>query len=125
MWDELGSYLIQQGAKTPGPCFSLYHDDEYKERDWDIEVCEPLASDLKESDHVKVKELPAIANMACTVHQGPFVSIGQAYDAIVKWISQNGYRIVGPPREVYLREAKDGSQIDPDTLTEIQFPIEK
>jgi DNA-binding transcriptional MerR regulator len=125
LWEELGSYLANQGVKPAGPCFSLYHDDENKEQDWDIEVCEPLVGDLKETARVKVKELPAVAIMACTVHHGAFVSIGQAYDALGKWISENGYRIVGPPREMYLQEAKNGSQTDPDTLTEIQFPVEK
>jgi DNA-binding transcriptional MerR regulator len=125
LWDELGSYLVQQGAKTPGSCFSLYYDDEYKEREWDIEVCETLVGDLKESARIKIKEIPAVASMACIVHHGPFVTIGEAYDAILKWIGENGYQIVGPAREVYLREAENVSQTDPDTITEIQFPVRK
>jgi effector-binding domain-containing protein len=40
-----------------------------------------------------------------------------------------GYRICGPAREVYLREATpagDGvSQEDEDTVTEVQFPVVK
>jgi effector-binding domain-containing protein len=45
--------------------------------------------------------------------------------AIMKWIEANGYRCVGPVREVYLREAENVSQTDPNTVTEIQFPVEK
>lgn len=123
LWQELGEYLVSAGVKPSGPCLSLYYDEGYKEQDWDIEVCEPLAVDLKESAHVKVRELSATSSMACTVHHGAFVSIGEAYNALVKWISDNGFRIIGPAREVYLREAK--SQNDPETLTEIQFPVEK
>jgi effector-binding domain-containing protein len=68
--------------------------------------------------------------MACTIHHGPFVTINEAYAAIGKWIDANGYRICGPAREVYLREARRSeavgvSQTDPDTVTEIQFPVEK
>jgi effector-binding domain-containing protein len=63
--------------------------------------------------------------MASVVHHGPFTTIGEAYTAIIKWIEANGYRCVGPVREVYLQPAANGSQSDPDTVTEIQFPVEK
>jgi effector-binding domain-containing protein len=125
LWEELGRYLIQQDVKTTEPCFSLYHDEGFKEQDWDIEICEPLAGDLKETERIKVKEVPAVECMACTVHHGAFVSIGDAYDALAKWISENHYQIVGSAREVYLREARSGNQNDPETLTEVQFPVEK
>jgi effector-binding domain-containing protein len=74
---------------------------------------------------VKVRQLAGAATMACVVHHGPFITIGQAYEALMKWIGENGYHIVGPGREVYLHEAKAGDQNDPNTLTEIQFPVEK
>jgi len=125
LWGELENYLMKQEVKPAGPCFSLYHDEEYKERDWDIEVCEPLAGDIQESARVKMKELAGVSSMACTVHHGPFASIGEAYDALMKWIDENGYQIIGSVRELYLQAAKDGDQNDPETVTEIQFPVEK
>ena len=125
LWHELERYLDQHQAKRVGPCLSLYYDDEYKEKDWDIEVCEPIEGAVPETERVKVRELACIETMAHVVHHGPFTTIGEAYDALMKWISENGYHIVGPGREVYLREAKEGDQNDPDTLTEIQFPVEK
>ncbi|HLO33306.1 MAG TPA: MerR family transcriptional regulator [Anaerolineales bacterium] len=125
LWQELEGYLAMQHIRPIGACFTLYHDDEYKERDWDVEVCEPIDADLAESKRVKVRALPALETLACTIHHGPFVTIGEAYNAIGKWITDNGYRIVGPCREVYVREAENISQTDPNTVTEIQFPVEK
>jgi effector-binding domain-containing protein len=125
LWQELESHLAAQQVQPAGPCLSLYHDDEYKEQDWDIEVCEPIEVSLQETERVKVRQLPGLESAACTVHHGPFVTIGEAYDALMKWIGENGYHIVGPGREVYLREAKGADQNDPDTVTEIQFPVEK
>jgi effector-binding domain-containing protein len=125
LWKELEGYLAMHRVRPSSACFTLYHDDEYKERDWDLEVCEPIQGDVNESQRVKVRTLPAVESVACTIHNGPFVTIGEAYNAIGKWITDNGYRIVGPCREVYLREAKNGSQTDPNTVTEIQFPVEK
>jgi effector-binding domain-containing protein len=125
LWDELEGYLATQHVKPNGACFTLYHDDEFKERDWDVEVCEPISVQLSESKRIKVKTLPAVDSMACAIHHGPFATLGEAYNAIGKWISDNGYQIVGPCRELYLQTKGDGNQNDPDTVTEIQFPVEK
>lgn len=81
---------------------------------------------LKELEHLKILEKH-------TIHHGPLTTISEAYNAIAKWIKANGYRIFGPNREVYLREAKPGgsgeagavSQNDPDAVTELHFPVEK
>jgi effector-binding domain-containing protein len=133
LWEELGGYLVAKHIRTIGPCLTLYHDDEYKERDWDLEVCEPIDINLPETSRVKVRTLPAVDTMACTVHHGPFTTINEAYQALMKWVEANGYRICGPSREVYLREAERNteggpvlvSQGDPETITEVQIPVEK
>ena len=124
LWGELEGYLAMHRVRSNTACFTLYHDEDYKERDWDLEVCEPITDELTESRRVKVRSLPA-TTMACTIHNGPFITISEAYAAIGKWIEANDYRIVGPCREVYLEPSKNGSQTDPDTVTEIQFPVEK
>jgi len=125
LWKELEGYLAMQRIRPQGPCFSLYHDEEYKERDWDIEVCEPLAEMIPPGGAVKVYELPAVDAMACALHAGPFTTLQEAYDAILRWVDENGYLVCGPIREVYLREAERGSQTDPLTVTEIQVPVKK
>jgi DNA-binding transcriptional MerR regulator len=125
LWQELEEYLAQQHVRPTGACFTLYHDDEYKERDWDLEVCEPIDMELAASKRVKVQTLPAVTALACTIHNGPFATLGEAYNAIGKWITDNNYRIIGPCREVYLRPNENGDQNDPGTVTEIQFPVEK
>lgn len=42
LWGELEGYLALHRVQPVGPCLSLYYDAEYKEQDWDIEVCEPI-----------------------------------------------------------------------------------
>jgi len=126
LWDELIAYLNGQGAKMIGPPMAIYHDKEFKERDWDIEVVMPIVDELASTNGVKVYDLPSFEKMACVVHTGPFATIGEAYDALAKWIDQNGYHIVGPGRELNLRlPDKLGDQNDPNTVNEIQFPVEK
>jgi len=125
LWRELEGYLALHRVRPLGPCLSLYHDDEYKEQDWDIEVCEPLNETLQPGKRIKVHELPGVSSMASVVYEGPLVRIQEAYDEIMRWLDANGYQIIGPGREVYLHPAKGGSQSDPKTVTEIQFPVEK
>jgi effector-binding domain-containing protein len=126
LWDELMNYLNQKGARMIGPPMAIYHDKEFKERDWDIEVVMPIVDDLVSENSVKVYDLPASEKTACVVHTGPFATLGEAYDALAKWIDENGYHIVGPGRELNLKlPEKLGDQNDPNTINEIQFPVEK
>jgi effector-binding domain-containing protein len=125
LWRELDGYLARHHVHPSGPCLSLYHDDEHKEKDWDIEVCEPIADEVPAGERVAVQMLPSMHTMACTIHEGPFATLSEAYEAIMRWVDENGFQIVGPVREVYLKEPKNGSQTDPETVTEIQIPVEK
>ncbi len=110
--------------RPTGPCLTLYHDTEYRDHDVDVEVCEPVSDPPSLAAPVQVQALPGVARMACVIHHGPFTTISQAYEAVMPWIAANGYQIAGPAREVYLREARNGSQTDPETVTEIQVPVE-
>lgn len=126
LWNELMEHLNHQKARMIGPPMAIYHDGEFRERDWDIEVCMPIVDEMTPDQRLKVYHLPGFATMACVVHAGPFTTIGQAYDAMAKWISENGYHIVGPWRELNLRPPEPpGNQDDPNTLNEIQFPVER
>ena len=81
----------------------------------------PIDRSLKGTDRVKVYELPS-TQVAAGVHQGDFEDFTQGHAALLEWIDANGYKIVGPYREVYIKHNK--SQLS-DTTTEIQFPVEK
>src|SRR5512140_96213 len=96
LWEELGGYLASQHARCIEPCSTVYYDDDYKERDWDLEVCQPFDGSIKETGRIKIKTLPLVESMACAIHHGPFTSIGEAYTAIMKWVDANGYRVCGP-----------------------------
>ncbi len=123
LWDKLETYLRLKGGIPTGPCFTLYHADE---PEIDAEVCEPLNSPVPAGGAVQVHELPAVEQMASVIHHGPFTTLGEAYGALIHWSEENGYRITGPAREIYLKTpAIPGNQNDPNTVTEVQFPIQK
>lgn len=124
LFGEVFAHLGQHKVGPAGPPVGIYHDKEFRERDADVEVAVPVTGSVPEGERVKGRELPAIDEMACTVHQGSYETIGEAYNRLMAWIEANGYRITGPCREVYVRGPESGR--DPSTyVTEVQFPVEK
>ena len=74
---------------------------------------------LTEDDTVQVVEL-SVVEVASTVHRGPMDDISDTYEALVRWIDDNGYRIAGFGRELYL----EWDEQDPArNVTELQMPV--
>jgi DNA-binding transcriptional MerR regulator len=124
LWGELKAYLAQHNVKPAAPCLTIDHNESYKERDVDLEVCEVIdAAALPASDRVHVYELPAVETMACTVHHGSFDQLNNGYQALMRWAEASGYRFCGFNREVYLQVGDRGDEAS--NVTEIQIPVEK
>ncbi len=127
LWNELESYLAERGIRPVGACFTVFHDTEYRERDVAAEVCEPVDASVRGgNERIKIYDLPAVDQMACLVHHGSFETLSQAYNALMTWVQDNGYRIVGPNREHYLHTVGAGQAVrldDPSYVTEIQVPV--
>mgnify|MGYP001488474173 CR=1 FL=1 len=106
----------------PPYCFVIYHDGEYKEKDIDIEFCEAVTGFGIEVAGVVFKKIDFVPKAACLYHKGPYSAIGASYAYLFKWIHDNGYTSVQPPRESYI----DGiwnKDDENDWLTEIQAPV--
>ena len=125
LFDEVYGYLARHGANGPDMIgVAIWHDEDAKTGDIDGETVVFLKHAVPEGDRVTVYELPG-ATMACVVHKGAFNRFSQAYEAVLHWIEANGYKIVGPNREVYLYCTQPVRQDDESYVTEIQFPVEK
>jgi effector-binding domain-containing protein len=125
LFPEVYSYLALHGASGPDMIgVAIWHDEDSKTGDIDGEAVVYLKQPVPEGDRVKVHELPG-ATMASVVHKGAFNRFSQAYEAVLKWIETNGYKVVGPNREVYLYCPEPVRQDDESYVTEIQFPVEK
>ncbi len=124
LWGELEAYLGKNGARPSGPCLAVYYDTEYRERDVDVEVCEPIDANLPGTDRISVRVLPEVETMACALHRGAFETISAAYEALMTWVQVNGYQVCGPNREVYLT-AMDTAASPEAYVTEVQFPVRK
>lgn len=121
----MGEYMQSVGAvcREPFYCFTIFHDGEYKERDIDVEICEAVVASCEDSEKIKFKPIKAVDQAACLMHKGDYASLGESYNALFLWISEEGLVLSGPPRESYI----DGiwnKENPEDWLTEIQVPVE-
>ncbi len=108
-------------VKIVGPFMTLYHDNEYKEQDADLEVALPITGKVTLSDpSIEVKNLPR-RRVASLVHKGSYETIGPAYAKLYDYVVRSGLELSGPMMDVYLN---DPNTVEPDEiLTEIQAPI--
>ena len=124
LFGEMFAYLGQHRITPAGPPIGIYHDEEFRERDADVEVAVPVTGSVPEGDRVKKRELQTVEQMACIVHEGSYETVGGTYGKLMAWIEANGYRMCGPVHEVYVRGPESGD--DTSTyVTEIQLPVEK
>lgn len=132
-YDTLFSMMPEMGAlmekadcvcSLPEYCFSIYHDNEYKETNIDIEACEAVTELKPDLGELKFKEIPEVSTAICTMHKGPYSSLPKAYGAAIKFAEDNGYELIDSARENYI----DGiwnKDSEAEWLTEIQIPVKK
>lgn len=122
LYEALLACLGQQNIAPVGPPMAIYFDEEYKEKDVDVEAAIPVLRGVGQSSgRVTFKQLPAAA-VASIIRRGPYDDFTPAYQALMQWIQDNGYHISGPNREIYL-QGPDASISPEDYVTEIQFPV--
>jgi DNA-binding transcriptional MerR regulator len=120
-YDEVYRYLRRQDVRDDGLCMTLWHSPANVYENEDTEAMVVIDRPLPGTEQVKVYELPP-TQVAAVVHHGNFEEFTQGHAALLEWIDANGYRIVGPYRELYIKHEKKDLT---DTITEIQIPVEK
>lgn len=70
-----------------------------------------------------IVRLPAVETMATLIHRGDMSGIGESWSLLMQRVIDEGYRMTGPCREVYLEA--DGHEPGPDWVTELQVPVER
>jgi DNA-binding transcriptional MerR regulator/predicted transcriptional regulator YdeE len=127
VYEAIGPHVSKALHPNPeegGQTLVIWYDTEFKERDVDGAAAFMLRCRIPEHGRMRVHELPA-ATMASVVHHGSYNTIGQAHEAVLTWTEANGYRIVGPDREMNLYHTMPIRLDNPSYVTEIQYPVEK
>jgi DNA-binding transcriptional MerR regulator len=126
---EVHSMLQQHSITAIAPTLNIYHHMGFLDRDMEIEVAVPVAAEsdidlpLPSGARITSYVLPAVDVMACLTQQITDDTIAEAYNAMGVWIQSNGYRIVGPSREIC--QPLDQGHATGAFLIEIQFPVER
>jgi DNA-binding transcriptional MerR regulator len=112
-----------------GPSLSIYYNEGFTQENIDTEcafvITDPgSANTAKVELPIEVRQIDAVPLMASTIAVDDFYKkpggLSPAYNALAQWIEANGYRIAGPPRELFYGSAEKG-----DLIAEVQFPVEK
>jgi predicted transcriptional regulator YdeE/DNA-binding transcriptional MerR regulator len=105
----------------------IYHQDEYREENLDVEVG-VFISDTNStskpkpiSDSLNIYILPAVNHLATAIHMGPLGQISETYIRLAEWTQLNGFRPIGPWREMTYQE-EDPTQ---HGIIEVQRPVMK
>jgi DNA-binding transcriptional MerR regulator/predicted transcriptional regulator YdeE len=118
LYDTVTRFLQSKGVR-PGTCVAWYEqtdDEDPVVVHAGFQVAQSLAGD----DKVQVVDLPVV-QVASVVHRGSMSNVHDSYDELVRWIDDNGFRIAGRSRELYLEWHEDAAR----NVTELQMPVAK
>lgn len=128
MFDTLGRWI--QSKRLPvGPAMTIYYNEGFARENIDTECALILLNPatvkaITPDKPIEVREMGVIPLVASTVVTDNFYKkvdgLTPAYNALAKWIEENSYQIVGPPRELFYGSPESG-----EMTAEVQFPVKK
>ncbi len=125
LWREMSVFAGRHNISISNDTFTIYHDEDYRESDVDIEICAPVAIMGEDGDGFSYRNTEPVPTMACTMAYGPFENIADAYHAFAGWLGEHGqYRMTGQSRQIVHRGPWNEESPD-NYLTEIQIPLSK
>jgi predicted transcriptional regulator YdeE/DNA-binding transcriptional MerR regulator len=113
------------GLPAQGPDILIYHQDEFRDDDLDVEVGAIIrednvqaAEDLKKGQ-VQIRILPGAKQLATAIYTQQTGTPTQVFLSLAQWSQSNGFRPIGPWRELTHR------QHDPESMRvfEVQQPV--
>lgn len=125
---KLYTWMGAKGYIPAGPPMGVYFNDpkQVPEEELLWQIQSPIAGDVAPLDPdeqgLGVKQVEG-AEVAATMHKGPFDQVGATYSALAGWIMEHGYEIAGPGEEIYLSEPEKTPP--EELLTEVRFPVRK
>lgn len=126
MIGEVCGALAPRNGREPafrvtGPIMTIYHDNEYREQDADIEVALPVTGRVElENPVLELRTLPA-TRVISVIYTGPYQGVSSAHQAAFEAASALGLKWNRPARELYLNDPHTvGEQ---ELMTEVQYPV--
>lgn len=111
---------IGSGGDHPvGPAIAYYEQRSEGDGSVVVHAAMPVSAESDASQDFSIVDLPAVAQAATVVHRGSMDAVMEPWQALGRWVDENGYRSAGPAREVTLEFTEDPS----GWVTELMEPI--
>jgi DNA-binding transcriptional MerR regulator/effector-binding domain-containing protein len=120
-FEELYGLLRSVGVSPAGPGGALYPTEFFEFELGEVVAFVPVANEVTSSSRAVIIEVPP-AELAITVHAGPFSELDQAYGALGTYVAERELGVEGPIREHYLVTATD-TEDETQHRTEVCWPV--
>lgn len=104
-YDDMGKLFSKLGrvvgAGIAGKPFGLFYDSEYKEEGAEFEACFPVKKE-KAAAGVSFRDLEG-GRAFTLIHQGPYEAVGRSYAKLLNHVTEKGFEVRTPSREVYVK----------------------
>lgn len=123
--EELQGYLAAQKVESNGAPFGIFHGAINYDSDGPIEICLPTPTLLSGTETIQARTVPggAAAFVSMTDGQCAYPEVLKGYDALVDWMTQNGYERAGSPREEWATFPDIEGQMDVYWLYREKRPV--
>ncbi len=117
-YSSIIQYMNELGEHPAEAPFTAYYNLDME--NLDVEMGFPVAGKLAGRDEVGAGEIPGGKYAECT-YKGPYDGMVQVYDAMNKWVSDNGFTPTGISYEIYYNSPEEVPASE--LLTKIMFPL--
>ena len=102
LWQELYAESQRQNVKFDNPPLgvSVYHDEEYKDHDVDVEIQSSVKGDYTDAGEVRFYTAPAV-QVASVTFNGGYDQMTKVFEAIGRWMEDNRYAMNGPMFNIF------------------------
>jgi DNA-binding transcriptional MerR regulator/effector-binding domain-containing protein len=131
LYGQLYHHLQRLGIMWGEPELTLYHNEEYREHDIDMEVAVSVAAEAiaataaepSEASYLHFRTIPGSDLAASVIYEGSFAGVVGPIQSLLRWVCLHDHMPIGPLRELHLSgPAHDGAP-DADRIIELVFPI--
>ena len=127
MIPEAFEFVMKNGAKCIGAPISVCHEtaetvcEANKNGTAKVDVNIPVDKEIADEGAFKCYTLEG-GKFAKILHKGPYQECSTAYEKLFKWVADNGKKLTGPTREIYLNDPREVKESEIET--NILAPIE-
>ena len=115
-YNSIIAYLGEQGEQPSDAAFAAYYNMDMEKLE--VEMGFPVAKELAGKGEIIASQVPAGKKATC-MYKGAYQEMGPTYEAMTKWMKDNGHQPTGVVYEFYYNSPMEVSESE--LLTKIVF----